>query len=251
MTPVHSNKPHLVILSGAGISAESGLKTFRDSGGLWEGYDVRDVATPEAWHRNPHLVLQFYNERRRALKNAQPNEAHCELARLQDHFRVTIITQNVDDLHERAGSTNVLHLHGELTKSRSTVDQDRVYSLEGNELRMGDRCELGSQLRPHIVWFGEEVPLMEEAHRLVSEADYFAVIGSSLVVYPAAGLVNYVPERAPCYLIDLQIPDHIRQGRFTMIQKPASQGVLELSRALKSKNIAMRPSAAKSVNASQ
>lgn len=233
MTTLNKNRPNLVVLTGAGISAESGLKTFRDSGGLWEGYDVRDVATPEAWHRNPDLVLQFYNERRRALKQVSPNAAHESLAQLEDLFRVSIITQNVDDLHERAGSTSVLHLHGELAKSRSTADPSQVYQIEGTDLRIGDRCEGGAQLRPHIVWFGEEVPLMEEAQKLVAEADYFAVIGTSLIVYPAAGLVNYVPERAPCFLVDLKVPEHIRQSRFTLIQKAASQGVPDFSRRLR------------------
>lgn len=230
------------MLTGAGISAESGLKTFRDSGGLWEGYDVRDVATPEAWFRNPDLVLQFYNERRRAMRNSRPNAAHEELARLEDHFRVSIVTQNVDDLHERAGSTSVLHLHGELNKSRSTAEPHEVYDIDGAELRIGDRCETGAQLRPHIVWFGEEVPLMDDAQKLVSEADYFAVIGTSLIVYPAAGLVNYVPERAPCFLVDLKMPEHLRQGRFTLIQKTASQGVPELARRLRTMLPAARAS---------
>lgn len=220
-------------MTGAGMSAESGLKTFRDSGGLWEGYDVRDVATPEAWHRNPRLVLQFYNERRRALATAQPNPGHRELVSLEESFRVSIITQNVDDLHERAGSSSVLHLHGELTKSRSVADPSRVYEIEGTELRDGDRCELGAQLRPHIVWFGEEVPLMERALEVVSQADIFVVVGSSLVVYPAAGLVNVVPEGVPCYLIDLKAPAHLPRQRFTVIEKPASQGLSELARRLR------------------
>lgn len=251
MNTSQTYKPHVVVLSGAGISAESGLKTFRDSGGLWEGYDVRDVATPDAWHRNPTLVLQFYNERRRALNAAQPNQAHKELARLEDSFKVSIITQNVDDLHERAGSTSVLHLHGELTKSRSTANEQLVYSIEGSELRIGDRCELGSQLRPHIVWFGEEVPLMEQAHAIVRKADFFVVIGSSLVVYPAAGLVDYAPATAACYLIDPSIPDHLRKNRFTFIQKNASQGVLDLVRSLRSVPPNRRPAMAKNNNLTQ
>jgi NAD-dependent deacetylase len=233
MSKIVDRKPHLVVMTGAGMSAESGLKTFRDSGGLWEGYDVRDVATPDAWHRNQRLVLQFYNERRRALKLAQPNQGHRELAALEDSFRISIITQNVDDLHERAGSTSVLHLHGELTKSRSVADSRLVYNIEGTELRDGDRCELGSQLRPHIVWFGEEVPLMEQALELVAKADIFVVIGSSLVVYPAAGLVNLVPEATPCYLVDLKVPEHLSRRRFTVIEKPASQGVLDLVRRIR------------------
>jgi NAD-dependent deacetylase len=225
---VAKRKPKLVVLTGAGMSAESGLKTFRDSGGLWEGYDVRDVATPEAWHRNPSLVLQFYNERRRALLKASPNEGHLGLAEIEHGFDVQIITQNVDDLHERAGSTSILHLHGLLTRSRSSVDVQRTYPISGPDLREGERCELGSQLRPDIVWFGEEVPLMSQAIELVRHAELFVVIGTSLSVYPAASLIDYVPSRAQCFLIDISTPEKIDAERFTVIKKGTAQGVREL-----------------------
>lgn len=195
-------KPHLVVLSGAGISAESGLQTFRDSGGLWEGYNIEDVATPEAFKRNPELVLNFYNLRRKACLEAQPNAAHLGLQKLESKFQVSIVTQNVDDLHERAGSSHVLHLHGELRKSRSTKDQELVYNIEGDALSMGDTCEKGSQLRPHIVWFGEAVPMIEDAAKICKTADLFLIVGTSLQVYPAAGLVQYVPREVPVYVID-------------------------------------------------
>ena len=237
------HKPHLVVLSGAGISAESGLKTFRDSGGLWEGYDVRDVATPEAWLRNPELVLQFYNQRRRAMREARPNQAHLALAQLEEDFRVSVVTQNVDDLHERAGSTKVLHLHGELTRSRSTIDPHLRYSITGCDLLLGDRCELGSQLRPDIVWFGEEVPSMAEAQSLVQSAEIFVVIGTSLAVYPAAGLVGCVPSGCQCYLIDLHPPASVPQERFAIIQRSATEGIQDLLRLLKKATPASRISA--------
>lgn len=192
----------IVVLTGAGISAESGLKTFRDSGGLWEEHRIEDVATFEGWQRNPKMVLDFYNERRKQLKGAEPNAAHKALVRLEQKYEVQIITQNVDDLHERAGSSNVLHLHGELKKSRSTVDDDLVYDIDGWELKLGDRCEKGSQLRPHIVWFGEAVPLIELATQLTEQADIFIVIGTSLNVYPAASLIGFVSDNTIKYLID-------------------------------------------------
>jgi NAD-dependent deacetylase len=192
----------IVVLTGAGISAESGIKTFRDSGGLWEEHRVEDVATFEGWLRNPELVLNFYNERRKQLLNAQPNAAHKALVTLEQKYEVQIITQNVDDLHERAGSKNVLHLHGELKKVRSTIDENLVYDLDGWELKLGDVCEKGSQLRPHIVWFGEAVPMIEPASIISQEADIFIVIGTSLNVYPAAGLIAYVSANSPKYLID-------------------------------------------------
>ncbi|MFZ5939093.1 MAG: SIR2 family NAD-dependent protein deacylase [Bacteroidota bacterium] len=195
-------KKKLVVLSGAGISAESGLKTFRDMGGLWEKYEVTEVASPEAWQTNPALVLRFYNERREALLKARPNKAHLTLAKLENDFDVYIITQNVDDLHERAGSTKILHLHGELRKARSTADPTLVYPLEGPHLNLGDLCEKGSQLRPHVVWFGESVPEMRSAIPLVREAEVFLVIGTSLSVYPAAGLLSYVSAACPVYVID-------------------------------------------------
>jgi len=201
----------LVALTGSGISAESGLKTFREMGGLWEEYDVMEVASPEAWEANMELVLRFYNERRKQLLKAEPNQGHWGLSDLEKHFDVDIITQNVDDLHERAGSTKILHLHGELKKARSTVDPNLIYELDGWELKAGDKCEKGFQLRPHIVWFGEPVPAIEKAVEIVQQADFFAVIGTSLVVYPAAGLIHYVPSSVPIYVIDpnpVQTPYH-------------------------------------------
>jgi len=192
----------IVVLTGAGISAESGLRTFRDSNGLWEEHKVEDVATFEAWQRNQALVLEFYNQRRKQLYDVKPNAGHIALAELEKKFDVQIITQNVDDLHEQAGSTHVLHLHGELKKVRSTVDENLVYMLDGWELKKGDLCEKGSQLRPHIVWFGEAVPMIEPAVKISSEADIFIVIGTSLNVYPAASLVYYVKKGTPVYLID-------------------------------------------------
>ena len=182
----------LVALTGAGISAESGLATFRDSGGLWEGHRVEDVATPQAWTRNPTLVLDFYNQRRMKALQVKPNRGHEILAELQEQFDVTVVTQNVDNLHERAGSKKVVHLHGSIFESRSTKDERLVYPIEGWELKLGDRCELGSQLRPNIVWFGEMVPMMEVACEVASAAEIFVVVGTSLVVYPAAGLIDYV-----------------------------------------------------------
>ena len=191
----------MVVLTGAGMSAESGLRTFREMGGLWEEYDVMEVASPQAWAKDPELVLRFYNERRKQLLEAEPNEGHRRLAELEEHYHIRIITQNIDNLHERAGSGQVLHLHGELLKARSTVDPSLVYDIQGPELNLGDRCEKGSQLRPHIVWFGEAVPAMEEAARIAMEARIFVIIGTSLNVYPAAGLVHYVPQGTPVILI--------------------------------------------------
>ncbi len=192
----------IVVLSGAGMSAESGLKTFRDDGGLWREYRFTDLATPEAWHQNPQLVLDFYNERRKQLFEVEPNDGHKALVELEKHFDVSIITQNVDDLHERAGSKKVLHLHGELKKVRSTSDPSLVYELKHWELKLGDKCEKGSQLRPHIVWFGEAVPNMMPAIQITKKADIFIVIGTSLQVYPAAALLNYVSAGHTKYLID-------------------------------------------------
>jgi NAD-dependent deacetylase len=227
---------NLVVLTGAGMSAESGLRTFREMGGLWEEYDVSEVATPEAWERNPALVLRFYNERRKALLEAKPNAGHLGLAKLEKHFNVRIVTQNVDDLHERAGSTHVLHLHGELRKVRSTADPRLVYDLDGWELKWGDKCEKGSQLRPHIVWFGEPVPMIVNAVQLVEKADIFAIIGTSMQVYPAAGLIDYVPRGVPVYLID---PNEtaVNPGiGIHFIRKGAGEGVTDLVRELTSKN---------------
>jgi NAD-dependent deacetylase len=213
----------LVVLSGAGMSQESGIRTFRDSDGLWEEYDVRDVATPQAWAKNPELVMRFYNERRKQLQEAKPNAGHWGIAGLENLFNVNIITQNIDDLHERAGSTNVLHLHGELKKARSTVDENLIYDIDGWELKFGDRCEKGSQLRPHIVWFGEAVPAIDEAILIVQKADIFVVIGTSLNVYPAAGLINYVRRGIPLFLID---PNPVEVFTdVTTIREKAGRGV--------------------------
>jgi NAD-dependent deacetylase len=192
----------LVVLSGAGISAESGIMTFRDMGGLWQQYDITQVASPDAWQQNPQLVLDFYNQRRRQLAKVKPNKAHKILAELEKIYDVSIITQNVDNLHERAGSTNILHLHGELTKVRSTNNPQLIYDIAYKDLHLGDIAEDGAQLRPHIVWFGETVPGISNASEIVAKADIFLIIGTSLVVYPAAGLVDYVPEDSPIYLID-------------------------------------------------
>ena len=215
----------LVVLTGAGISAESGIKTFRDSGGLWEQHDVMDVASIDGWYRNPSLVLEFYNQRRKQLESAHPNRAHVLLAELEKDFDVQIITQNVDNLHERAGSRHVLHLHGELTKVRSSKSTAHVEDIGYREIHLGDLCSDGSQLRPHIVWFGEAVPLIEEAERLVSEADIFAVIGTSLNVYPAAGLVTSLPQDARAFLIDPNTVARKLPKQFTVIKENATVGV--------------------------
>jgi NAD-dependent deacetylase len=222
----------LIILTGAGMSSESGIRTFRDSGGLWEEYDVAEVATPMAWWKNRDLVLRFYNERRRQLEGCQPNAGHLGLAELEKHFDVHIITQNVDNLHERAGSTKVLHLHGELTKARSTTDPSLVYDIGYKDLNPGDMCEKGSQLRPHIVWFGEAVPMMDEAVRITSKADIFVVIGSSLNVYPAAGLINYAPEKALLFLIDPNEVYISGRRKVEVIRKGAVEGVKILVKKL-------------------
>lgn len=221
------SKKKLVVLTGAGISAESGLKTFRDSDGLWEGYDVREVATPRAWKKNPQLVLDFYNMRRANVRDAQPNAAHYGLAALEKDYHVHIITQNIDDLHERAGSTSVLHLHGEILKMRSEVNESLVYDITG-DIRWGDTAEDGAQLRPHIVWFEEPVPLIEDAALLVRQADVFAVIGTSLVVYPAAGLLRYAPYAIRKFIVDKTIPETGYADRLIRIEKPATAGVQEL-----------------------
>jgi NAD-dependent deacetylase len=215
----------LVVLTGAGMSAESGLKTFREMGGLWEEYDVMEVASPQAWARDKELVLRFYNERRKQLIQVEPNRGHKGLVELEKYFDVEIITQNIDDLHERAGSSKVLHLHGELKKARSSVDSSLVYNIDGWELKSGDRCEKGSQLRPHVVWFGEPVPAIETAAQITQKADIFVVIGTSLNVYPAAGLIDYVPASSPIYLID---PNEVYAQGFRnieFIQEKAGKGV--------------------------
>ncbi len=215
----------LVVFTGAGMSQESGIKTFRDADGLWNNYRIEEVASPEAWNRDPQLVLDFYNIRRKQLYEVEPNGAHFALAKLEEHYNVQIITQNVDDLHERAGSSNVLHLHGELKKVRSTIDDDLVYTLDGWELRPGDLCEKGSQLRPHIVWFGEQVPNIMEATTMVKSADIFLVIGTSLKVYPAAGLLQFVHARVPKYLVDPEAEPQYYVQNLTIIREKAVTGV--------------------------
>jgi NAD-dependent protein deacetylase/lipoamidase len=222
----------LVILTGAGMSSESGIKTFRDSGGLWEEYDVSEVATPRAWEKNRELVLRFYNERRRQLASSNPNEGHYGLARLEKYFDVQIITQNIDDLHERAGSTKILHLHGELTKACSTADPALIYDIGYSDINPGDKCEKGSQLRPHIVWFGEAVPMMETAANLTADADIFVVIGSSLNVYPAAGLIAYAPAKASLWLIDPKEVAIPVNRKVEVIMEKASAGVAILAEQL-------------------
>lgn len=228
------SRKKLVVLSGAGISAESGLRTFRDSDGLWEGYDINEVATYEAWKRNPKLVLEFYNMRRRNVRDAQPNAAHYGLAALEEHFDVHIITQNIDDLHERAGSTKVLHLHGEIFKMRSEYREELVYDIR-EDMLPDALAEDGAPLRPHIVWFGEAVPMIEAAIPLVQGADIFVVVGTSLVVYPAAGLVNYAPWPIRKFIIDRRIPYSSSLFNLTEIEKPATEGVGELKDILEKK----------------
>ncbi len=217
-------KKKLVVLSGAGMSQESGLKTFRDMGGLWEEYDVTEVASIDAWESNRSLVMEFYNQRRKQLFEVEPNKGHLGIAELEKWFDVEIVTQNVDDLHERAGSSKVLHLHGELRKVRSTIDPDLIYIMKHWELRIGDRCEKGSQLRPHIVWFGEPVPAMYDAIPIVQKADILVVIGTSLVVYPAAGLVNYAKPNVPVIVVDPTRPD-VYLKNVTYIEEKAGKGV--------------------------
>jgi NAD-dependent deacetylase len=224
-------KKKLVVLTGAGISAESGLRTFRDSDGLWEGYQIEDVATPRAWRKNPQLVLDFYNYRRKDVLAAKPNGAHIGLAELENHFDVTIITQNIDDLHERGGSTNILHLHGEILKMRSERDDHLIYDITG-DIMLGDKAEDGAQLRPNIVWFEEAVPMIEEAIPVVQQADFFAVVGTSLVVYPAAGLITVADDTIPKFIVDKKIPYISAVQNVTAIEKPATEGVKDLREIL-------------------
>jgi NAD-dependent deacetylase len=222
----------LVVLTGSGISSESGLKTFRDSGGLWENYDVMEVASYSGWTKNMDLVLNFYNDRRAQLESAKPNKAHTGLVELEEFFDVQIITQNVDNLHEKAGSRDVLHLHGILTQARSTGDPDLIYDIGYKPIHVGDTCEKGFQLRPNIVWFGEAVPAIEQAAMITSLADIFVVIGTSMVVYPAAGLIDYVPKNAPVFLIDpndVAVPIY-RHVHF--IREKAGSGVAGLKEKL-------------------
>lgn len=228
-------KQKLVVLSGAGISAESGLKTFRDSDGLWEGYRVEDVATLAAWQADMPLVLDFYNMRRKNVLESEPNKAHILLKELEKKFDVQIITQNVDNLHERAGSTKILHLHGIITQAKSTYDDSLLYEINGWEMKMGERCEYGSQLRPNIVWFGEAVPNIEPAIKLVEEADLMLVIGTSLQVYPAAGLVQYFSNNKPLYVIDPKKVPVTRQQNINFIEAKASEGMEQLVQILTNK----------------
>jgi NAD-dependent deacetylase len=226
-------KKRLVVLTGAGISTESGLKTFRGSDGLWEGYNIMDVATPEAWQKDPELVQQFYNERRKQVLQAKPNEAHLWLVKLEEFFDVQIITQNIDDLHERAGSTNITHLHGVITFSQSDANPNLLYPITGDEIKMGELCEIGSQLRPHVVWFGEAVPMIEAAAFMCEEADVFMLIGTSLAVYPAAGLIDYVPAQVIKYIVDPVIPSVNQYNNIVKIEKTASAGLKDVYEILK------------------
>ena len=228
----------IIVLTGAGISAESGLKTFRDADGLWEGHNVEDVATPEAWQSNPSLVLDFYNQRRVQLKKALPNEAHTALAKLEEKFNITIITQNVDDLHERGGSQKIIHLHGELFKVRSTLNPSLIYEWK-EDLTLNDKCELGSQLRPHIVWFGEEVPLMEKAAQECLDAQHCIIVGTSMQVYPAAGLIRYLPLDCKLYYIDPNPTISYELGsrkNLELIKLKATEGVKSLVAKLLNKD---------------
>jgi NAD-dependent deacetylase len=215
---------HIVVLTGAGISAESGLKTFRDSDGLWMGHNIEDVATPRAYKRNPQLVLDFYNMRRKDVAEALPNLAHFGLAKLEEKYHVTIVTQNIDDLHERAGSKNIIHLHGEIFKMRSDTNENLITEIRG-DIKLGDKAIDGAQYRPHIVWFEEPVPMIEEAALVMESADIFILIGTSLQVYPAAGLLHYVPETAVKYIIDKKIPPTGKIENLKLIEKSATEGI--------------------------
>lgn len=226
------SKKKIVVLTGAGISAESGIKTFRDSDGLWEEHDIMDVASIEGWHRNPTLVLEFYNERRKQAAAVQPNLGHLALVELEQLYEVVIITQNVDNLHEKAGSSSIIHLHGELSKVRSTKYPELIYEWGDKPLHLGDTCEKGAQLRPHIVWFGEAVPLIEKAAVMASAADIFLVIGTSLLVYPAAGLLDYVAANVPKYIIDPHLPSVPKQPHWHLVEALGSVGVPQVVREL-------------------
>ncbi|MDA0193884.1 MAG: NAD-dependent deacylase [Bacteroidetes bacterium] len=228
-----NNKKKIVVLTGAGVSAESGIKTFRDAGGLWEGHDVMEVASFDGWLRNKELVLDFYNQRRKQALTAKPNQGHIGLATLEKDFEVVIVTQNVDNLHERAGSSNVIHLHGELFKSRSTVDENLVYEIDDGEVNIGDHCEKGSQLRPHIVWFGEMVPMMVVAAREAVSADIFIVVGTSLAVYPAAGLIDYVGSEIPKFIIDPNMPSIYPRSELFLFEENGSTGVKKVADILR------------------
>jgi len=223
-------KKKLIIFSGAGISAESGISIFRDSGGLWEQFNIEDVATPEAWKKNPNLVSDFYNQRRKQVIEASPNLAHQLIASMEKDFLVQVITQNIDDLHERAGSKNVLHLHGNirLAKSSGPKQEEKLYPIDGWELTVNDKCTDGYRLRPHVVWFGEQVPALNDAAKIIQEAYLLVVIGTSLQVYPAAGLVHLAPDNCKCYVIDPNADDFEIPSNFVKIKANASDGMREL-----------------------
>lgn len=227
-------KPKVVVLSGAGISAESGMPTFRDADGLWEGHDVYEVASIDGWKANPQVVLDFYNQRRKQARNIFPNAGHIALAELEDLFDVTIITQNVDDLHERAGSKNIIHMHGELFKSQSTSNPELIYSIEGDNLNWGDTCEEGAQLRPYIVWFGEKVPSFQNAIEATLLADAFIVVGTSLNVYPAAELIDYVQGDTPIYVVDTRIPYIEDRENLILLEEKATTGLVKVCNELRS-----------------
>ncbi|SMD32709.1 NAD-dependent deacetylase [Reichenbachiella faecimaris] len=223
----------IVVLTGAGISAESGIRTFRDADGLWEGHDVMEVASPQGWEANRELVLDFYNQRRKQALTSKPNKGHLALAELEKDFDVTIVTQNVDNLHEKSGSSHVIHLHGELFKSRSTIDESLVYDMDNWELKLGDKCERGSQLRPHIVWFGEMVPMMEVAIRQAQMADIFLIVGTSLAVYPAAGLMHHTQSNIPKYIIDPHMPDVLPEPNLSLFEEKGGTGVPKVANLLR------------------
>ena len=224
----HLPMKKLVVFTGAGVSAESGIKTFRDSGGLWEEYEIMDVATPEAWSRQPQVVLEFYNARRKQVIDSEPNGGHIIIAELESSFDVEVITQNIDDLHERAGSSKILHLHGEIRKSKSSSDPNLIYDIDGDKIEWGETCELGSQLRPHVVWFGEEVPMMIPAERLVNSADILVIVGTSLNVYPAASLVFHARKDCKIYLVDPGDPLIPDQLNITWIKEKGSEGLRQV-----------------------
>jgi NAD-dependent deacetylase len=226
----------LVVLTGAGISAESGISTFRGAGGLWEGHDIMEVASPIGWNKNPELVLDFYNQRRKQAKSVNPNAGHLGLVELETEYDVWVVTQNVDDLHERAGSSKILHLHGMLNKARSVLDENHIVEVAG-DIALGDFCPKGGQLRPHIVWFGEEVPAMEQAVQIAADCDLFAIVGTSLAVYPAAGLVQYIPSNTPVFIVDPNIPETGYIPNLTSIEKGAVEGVPELARILRKEHL--------------
>jgi NAD-dependent deacetylase len=225
----------IVFFSGAGMSAESGIRTFRDSGGLWEQYDIHEIATPEAWKRNPDLVTEFYNQRRKQIIETSPNEAHFFIAELEKHFEVSVITQNIDDLHERAGSSTILHLHGNIRQAKSSGPNHdkKLYPIDGWELTQNDLCDNGFRLRPHVVWFGESVPALEDAIPIIEKSDFFIVIGTSLQVYPAAGLIHYAPQTATKILIDPNLDSFAIPANFVEIAKNATAAIPDLKKLLK------------------